>query len=174
MTTPTPEQKKLLHLGAACAFAMALAGCRSDPDPDPPIPDFVSPEGRQVLNDAWAELAKCQDLQALLIFAEIINLADPLGYAAGMAGQSAGQGKPDLPVDNTFQGVQAISDSCCKSIDKIISYHSSTYVMDARLAGRISREEDRFWRRLSLAVGEHGNRCRLPERLDGDLSWPSG
>ncbi|HEX5693293.1 MAG TPA: hypothetical protein VFY00_01600, partial [Arenimonas sp.] len=116
----------------------------------------------------------CQGAQALVIFAEIINLADPLGYATGMAGQSAGTGKPELPVDSAVGGVIAISDTCCKMIDELISYHSITYVVDARESGGISREEDRFWRQLSLAVGEERGRCRLPERLDGDLSWPSG
>mgnify|MGYP005753375119 CR=1 FL=1 len=169
---PRFAARPALSLVTAGLLFMVLAGCSDEPGPN--VPDYVSPEGKETLERAWAELKTCDDAKALLIFAEIINLADTPGYAAGMAGQSAGQGKPDLPVDNAFGVVMKINEVCCKNVDKIISLHASTHVFDGWATGKISREESHFWRRLSLAVSWDGGRCRLPERLDDGMSWPSG
>ncbi|PRH83723.1 hypothetical protein [Arenimonas caeni] len=169
---PRFAARPALSLVTAGLLFMVLAGCSDEPGPN--VPDYVSPKGKETLERAWAELKTCDDVKALLIFNEIINLADPLGYAAGMAGQSAGQGKPDLPVDNAFGGVMKINEICCQNVDKIISLHVSSDVFDGWATGKTSREESHFWRRLSLAVSWDGGRCKLPERLDDGMSWPSG
>lgn len=170
------QSKPLLRRPARAAFAaalcLALAACRDDPGPQ--IPDYVSPEGRQVLLAAWADLANCQDAQVAIIFGEIINFSDPLGQAASMAGQSAGQGKPDLPLDSSLGGVMAIERICCENIERRIDLHSIEFVVPERAAGRMSDKEYRFWRQLSWYVGSGTGQCRLPDPRDSELVWPSG
>lgn len=175
MASPRAKTRDAIRIAApasACLLVLALSGCRGEPGPD--IPDFVSPEGRQVLLDAREDLINCQDAQVAVVFSEIINLSDPVGYAAGMAGQSAGQGKPDLPVGTSLDGVLAIEKICCRNIERRIDTHSINYVVPARQAGNMSDEEYRFWRQLSWYVGSGTGGCRLPDPRDRDLGWFSG
>ncbi len=163
---------KSIRTATAGLLVLALVACGGAPEPD--IPDFVSPEGRQVLLDAHADLIKCQDAQVSVAFGEIINLSDPLGYAASMAGQSVGQGKPDLPVGTALDGVMSIERICCENIEQRIDLHSINYVVPARAEGRMSDQEYRFWRKLSWYVGSGTRQCRLPDPRDRDLGWHSG
>lgn len=172
MTWSKPSRPRIANAALAGAFCLALAACRGEPGPQ--IPDYVSPEGRQVLLDAWSDLANCQDAQVAIIFGEIINFSDPLGYAASMAGQSVGQGKVDLPMDSSLGGVMAIERICCENIERRIELHSIEFVVPERAAGRMSDEEYRFWRQLSRYVGSGTGQCRLPFPRDSDLVWPSG
>ena len=167
------RRRRLRIVALPTLLATVLAGCGGDA-PELSIPEFVSPEGRQVLLDAQADLLACQSVQATIALSEILTLSDPVGYAASMAGQSAGQGQPDLPADSSLQGMMAIDRICCEQIEKRIDMHSLNYVFPAKRAGRMTDQEFRFWRKLSWYIGSGDQQCRLPDQADPDLGWPSG
>ncbi len=151
-------------------LGMTITGCGGG-DPEFVIPDFVSPKGRKVLRDARRDLIACQSVQAAFTFAEIVNLSDPVGYASGMAAQSVGQGKPDLPADGTLQTMMKIDEICCLEIETRVE---RTY-LDAKAAHKkqkMSDTEFSFW--VHVVDFVYKKDCRLPNQMDPDLGWPSG
>ncbi|WP_374603815.1 hypothetical protein [Arenimonas sp.] len=165
---PGPITRGLL----AGLLGLGLVACRGEPEL--PYPDFLSPQGRQVLIDAHARLVTCQGDQVTIAFAEMINLANPVSYSAGMVGQSVGQGSPDLPMENTLAGVIAFEKVCCEEIERSINDFSIGVLIPARGTGAFSAEEDRFWRNLSSFVASGERECRLPQEAGPDYGWPSG
>lgn len=141
-------------------IVVLLTGCEDEKPPIITIPSYLSPEGKEVLNDAYDELQECQSIQAMAMFGEIINLSDPVSYAAGQIGQSAGSNQVSLPVTDNVSILTNINEICCHDISKKVD----KYIVSRFIIGKpFTYQQNNFWRHLSRNMGTQGQ-CIPPKK----------
>lgn len=153
---PTPRRSSvaLLRIVLASTLALLLAGCGSS-EPTPVVPDYLEPEGREVIERSYEILKECQNINTLLALNEIIALSDPVGSLVSLTGESIGKDEVQIPANSTVDAAVNINRICCEQIHKEVSAHVADNF--STFSGR----QRAFWQSVMSSLGG-GRQCKPP------------